>query len=626
MCQPNRHRHHPILGILLLPLPLFLPFLPPPSRACAPPLSPPFLANNFPNPNPNIASRHSVNSRAFGEQIHLPESAAAPTEAPQNGVGGGIEQRASTASGPVREPKELFCYDFDDKCRWRNMEGFLVDDLDWYQGNGFLDENRLRNTHGFYGIAATDKVELSSAKGILVSDVVQCQTGTAELRFMYWTSPEVKITVCVKSILRLFPYFDYCSKPVENNDPGPAYVTLPDLGGESLQIFIQAHNFVFNSAALQGGFAIIDNLEYYGEFCDSADGYQQQHFAQSNAAPSETVSRPSPMPKSSASERKAGNIGLGGPELAYNNVVENAQSGGFSSLLDWMLYGGGGGLGHNGTTTAAAANKLLSNILPNNSPLQQAISPNSSPFEPNLNALFPTLVASQAIGGAPSTAGDVVTPPTLEIASGVQQPSSASLSAFRPLLTSSPAVQQSKSLTEAESVRPYPDIENPLNSQILPNPMTSQSEPAAAAAASVEPLQGLRSLRIVQQNKGEQLQQMSAENGRAEEDDDQSKAFAGRPFPGGDNAAALQKGLSQHQHQQQFTSVPPRPINSRRPLPHLALLNKRKMGERTEVAERDEEEEADGRGGMMNGDEEGRGEEGVTEEPNFVEREEWIGR
>ncbi|KAI3418167.1 hypothetical protein GPALN_010383 [Globodera pallida] len=71
-----------------------------------------------------------------------------------------LEQRASTASGP------LFCYDFDDKCRWRNMEGFLVDDLDWYQGNGFLDENRLRsaishrNTHGFYGIAATDKVEL----------------------------------------------------------------------------------------------------------------------------------------------------------------------------------------------------------------------------------------------------------------------------------------------------------------------------------------------------------------------------------------------------------------------------------------------------------------------------------
>uniref|UniRef100_A0A914I110 MAM domain-containing protein n=1 Tax=Globodera rostochiensis TaxID=31243 RepID=A0A914I110_GLORO len=625
MCQPNQYRHHPIVVILLLlPLTLFLAFLPSPSRACAPPLPPPFLANNFPNPNPNIASRHSVNSRAFGEQIHLPEDAAAPTEAPQNGVGGGIEQRASTASGPVREPKELFCYDFDDKCRWRNMEGFLVDDLDWYQGTGFLDENRLRlatGTHvspdGFYGIAATDKVELSNAKGILVSDVVQCQTGTAELRFMYWTSPEVKITVCVKSILRLFPYFDYCSKPVENNDPGPAYVTLPDLGGESLQIFIQAHNFVFNSAALQGGFAIIDNLEYYGEFCDSADGYQQQRFAQSNAAPSETVSRPGPMPKSPASESKAGNIGLGGPELVYNNVVGNAQSGGFSSLLDWMLYGGGRGLGDNGTTTAT--NKLLSNILPNNSPLQNAMTPNSSPFEPNLNALFPTLVSSQTIG----TAGDVVTPPTLKIASGVQQPSSASSSAFRALLTSSPAVQQSKSLTEAESARPYPDIENPLNSQIWPNPMASQSEPAA----SVEPLQALRSLRIVQQNKGEQLQQMSAENGPADEDDDQSKAFAGRPFPGGDNAA-LQKGLSQHQHQQQFTSVPSRPLNSRRPLPHLALLNKRKMGERTEVAERDEEEEEEegGRGRMMNGDEDGRGEEGVTEEPNFVEREEWIGR
>jgi len=34
------------------------------------------------------------------------------------------------------------------------------------------------------------------------------------------------------------------------------------------QIFIQAHNFVFTSSAIQGGFAIIDNLEYFGEFCE----------------------------------------------------------------------------------------------------------------------------------------------------------------------------------------------------------------------------------------------------------------------------------------------------------------------------------------------------------------------
>jgi hypothetical protein len=49
-------------------------------------------------------------------------------------------------------------------------------------------------SEGFYGIAATDKVEFAGAKAILVSDVIECQNGPANIRFMYWTSPEVKIS------------------------------------------------------------------------------------------------------------------------------------------------------------------------------------------------------------------------------------------------------------------------------------------------------------------------------------------------------------------------------------------------------------------------------------------------
>ncbi|VDM94422.1 unnamed protein product [Onchocerca ochengi] len=37
-----------------------------------------------------------------------------------------------------------------------------------------------------------------------------------------------------------------------------------------LQILIQADNFIFHSANLEGGFAIIDNLEYYGDLCSDA--------------------------------------------------------------------------------------------------------------------------------------------------------------------------------------------------------------------------------------------------------------------------------------------------------------------------------------------------------------------
>nr|CAD2185799.1 unnamed protein product [Meloidogyne enterolobii] len=226
--------------------------------SCSPP--PP---NPFKNTENSPTYNHQISNKLLGDKTYQQQNKTAIR----------FNDRVSVLSGPIKIPEELHCYDFNDKCRWRNMDGLLVDELDWYQGAGFLDENRLRlttGTHllpdGFYGIAASDKVELPGTKAILVSDVIECQNGQANLRFQHWTSPEVRITVCVKSVLRLFPYFDYCSKPVENGN-GPVFLTLPELNAP-MQIFIQAHNFVFNSAVLHGGFAIIDNLEYFGEFCD----------------------------------------------------------------------------------------------------------------------------------------------------------------------------------------------------------------------------------------------------------------------------------------------------------------------------------------------------------------------
>lgn len=48
----------------------------------------------------------------------------------------------------IQDPVDLFCYDFDDKCRWKNMEGFMIDELDWFQGSGILDEEKLRIATG----------------------------------------------------------------------------------------------------------------------------------------------------------------------------------------------------------------------------------------------------------------------------------------------------------------------------------------------------------------------------------------------------------------------------------------------------------------------------------------------
>ncbi|KAI6209707.1 MAM domain-containing protein [Aphelenchoides besseyi] len=236
------------------------------TNACAPPM-------NLQEMLPQMAQ---ATTKMFGDatqQVKTPLSIAT--------------QSGPISTAPLTDPIDLFCHDFDVKCRWRNMEGMLVDELDWYQGAGFLDETRLRlatGTHlapdGYYGIAATDKVEFPLSKAILVSDIIDCQLGTAELRFMYWTSPDVRIVVCTKSVSKMFPDYDYCARPIENGDPGPAYVTIPDLAGQSFQvrdesemyitvsqIYIRAENFVFQSPTLRGGFAIVDSIEYYGDFC-----------------------------------------------------------------------------------------------------------------------------------------------------------------------------------------------------------------------------------------------------------------------------------------------------------------------------------------------------------------------
>ncbi|KAI1710984.1 MAM (Meprin, A5-protein, PTPmu) domain protein [Ditylenchus destructor] len=234
-------------------------------ECCAPPLpADPTQANT----GSVVRMSPSTTARVFGEQTQAAGGSPIQIEK-ANSIGGRVV---------VPEPYELYCSDFDDKCRWRNMEGLLVDELDWYQGAGFLDEARLRlatGTHiapdGYYGIAATDKIEFPTSKAVLVSDIIECQSGTSELRFSYWTSPEVRIFVCIKNVLKLYPDYDYCAPPVENGDPGPARVSLPDLNGQAFQIYLRAENFVFHTANLQGGFAIIDNIEYEGNFCRNSE-------------------------------------------------------------------------------------------------------------------------------------------------------------------------------------------------------------------------------------------------------------------------------------------------------------------------------------------------------------------
>ncbi|KAE9419565.1 hypothetical protein Angca_000999, partial [Angiostrongylus cantonensis] len=177
---------------------------------------------------------------------------------------------------PISDASELSCFQFDSTCRWRNVEGLFVDEMDWFQGSGALDEHRIHvatGTHiipdGMYAIVATDAVQLPTAKAILASDQIMCQIGPGQLRFkLYWSSPEVRLRVCAKKISKTFPEYDFCSSDIETGDPGPVYITISKESSTPFQLFIIAEHFVFHSNDLQGGFAIIDDIEYTAELCD----------------------------------------------------------------------------------------------------------------------------------------------------------------------------------------------------------------------------------------------------------------------------------------------------------------------------------------------------------------------
>ncbi|VDO70281.1 unnamed protein product [Heligmosomoides polygyrus] len=184
----------------------------------------------------------------------------------------------ASSTSPITDASELSCSDFDSACRWRNVDGLFVDELDWFQGTGTIDRLRIQSAtgsdlipDGSYAIVATDAVQAKTAKAVLAADQIPCQIGAGLLSFMYWTSPDVRVRVCMKKTSKAFLDFDFCSDYIEVGDPGPAYVTIPEQPSSSFQIFIIADNFIFDSVDLKGGFAILDNIKYTAEICSDEE-------------------------------------------------------------------------------------------------------------------------------------------------------------------------------------------------------------------------------------------------------------------------------------------------------------------------------------------------------------------
>lgn len=54
--------------------------------------------------------------------------------------------------------------------------------------------------------------------------------------FRYWISPEVRLKVCLKRTSQPYPNFDFCTSSIRGGSPGPAQISIADLGNEPFQV------------------------------------------------------------------------------------------------------------------------------------------------------------------------------------------------------------------------------------------------------------------------------------------------------------------------------------------------------------------------------------------------------
>lgn len=110
-----------------------------------------------------------------------------------------------------------------------------------YHSNYILDD--------YYAVAASDDPSNNKSKAILMSEVIQCSEGTSKFSMMYWVSPFVEITFCIKTIKKSYPNFDFCSVLPTKNSPGPVNIVIPPMGEDTFQvcfvIFISFLYFLF---------------------------------------------------------------------------------------------------------------------------------------------------------------------------------------------------------------------------------------------------------------------------------------------------------------------------------------------------------------------------------------------
>ncbi|KJH48780.1 hypothetical protein DICVIV_05105 [Dictyocaulus viviparus] len=170
---------------------------------------------------------------------------------------------------------ELECYDFDSffttPCRWRNERNTCDsngDEMDFIRMKGSWGDIEASNifgksdkADGYFLITGSEQKLPPMYSAILASDPIQCQEGDAVLKLKFWTSPNVKLKVCIRT-----PHtgkrYQWCSEPLTRNNTKFTKVLIPGTIWYTFEIVIVAYNFTLDAFGKQGGAAIIDDISY----------------------------------------------------------------------------------------------------------------------------------------------------------------------------------------------------------------------------------------------------------------------------------------------------------------------------------------------------------------------------
>nr|CAD2192931.1 unnamed protein product [Meloidogyne enterolobii] len=175
--------------------------------------------------------------------------------------------------------QKLDCTEFDANCQWLNGAFSQANNstiaLTWYRSVTPIDPNQLQMItgtnnppNGSYAIVSTMNVDNqnTSQKALLISAKVTCQLGNGTISFNYWTSPFVILNLCTKKEELALNRTSDCQQAPFSQGPGPAVFQIPPVN-RTFRFLIEATNFVYANGQLSGGFAILDNLSYSGDYC-----------------------------------------------------------------------------------------------------------------------------------------------------------------------------------------------------------------------------------------------------------------------------------------------------------------------------------------------------------------------